>query len=407
MAAADLQMTETRVPTIEAGRELAPDWLPVTEHSVDRIVAIEDPALRNLWITQSYADLAARLLQSFETDQSWCTFATWASNTAGLSIREAELPHVLNLLLHDTTDHLDAIVDGINEHPPIIRRLGLVRLGIVRTVQRTALGHLVEQALAQVSDFIADGNTLVYGELAPVFVRFAEWLESDDEKDPSLDVDSILDDLDVPAAQEHPLVNSAFRSYVAAALTSDETDRAQHVLTANIAAVLHEQKRLQADISDALDAGLVDVGSDFDSICHRLIPKRMQRWIVSRAERRAAPHIVKLWEHVATRTLMTLAVPEETLHLGTDVPLLQDGETFPSALQSVSHCQLRVLLEEWDPTNGTGRGSAAKDWADLHQRMGYIVNLFRSRQQELHLSTSPFSDLELATMRDGVIPKTL
>lgn len=57
------------------------------------------------------------------------------------------------------------------------------------------MGHLVEKALAQVSGFIAAGNTLVYGELAPVFVRFAEWLETDDVKDPNLDVDTDIDSI--------------------------------------------------------------------------------------------------------------------------------------------------------------------------------------------------------------------
>ncbi len=408
MSSADVTTPETTTSTqLDQQRKNPDGWLPLTANSVDRIVALEDPALRNLWITQSYADLGARLLAAFETDQSWCTFATWASNTAGLSIREAELPHVFDAVFRGSTEQLEAIANGVNDHPSIIRRLGLVRFGIVRTVQRSALGHLVEKALAQVSGFMADGNTLVYGELAPVFVRFAEWLEGDDVKDPNLDVDRVLAELDVPSERDRPRVHAAFRSYVSAAIASDETERAQHVLAGNIAAVLHEQQRLQADISDALDAGLVDVGTDIDSICHRLVPDRMERWILARAQRRVAPHIAGLWEHVATRTLMTLAVPGQTLHLGTDVPRLPDGETFPPALQGVSQVELQTLLDEWDPTNGTGRGSAARDWAKLHERMGYIVNLFRSRQQELHLSTSPFSDLELATMRDGLMPKTI
>lgn len=408
MSLADLQTTDTAAPSPTRLPFVIPDdRLPLTASGVDRIVEVDDPALRNLWITQSYADLGSRLLVALETDQSWCSFATWASNTAGLSIREAELPHVLNSLLRDTTEHLDAIASGINGHPRIIRRLGLVRLGVVRTVQKSALGHLVEQALAQVSAFIADGNTLVYGELAPVFVRFAEWLDTADVKQPDLDVDDILNNLGVPSAHDHPLVHSAFSSYVRAVIASDDGERAQHVLTGNIAAVLHEQQRLQADICDALDAGLLDLGTDIDSICHRLVPERLCRWITARAQHRATPHAMALWEHVATRMMMTLVVPGQTLHLGVDVPHLADGETYPLALQNVSHAELQDLLDEWDPTNGTGIGSAARDWADIHERMGYIVNLFRSRQRELHLSSSPFTDLELATMRDGMMPNTI
>ena len=395
------------VPEPAPGRGNADDWLPLTAHGVERISGLDDPVLRNLWITQSYADLGARLLGRFRSDQSWCSFATWASNTAGLSIREAELPHVLNALLHDTTDHLDAIADGMNRHPRIVRSLGLVRLGVVRTVHRTALGHLVEQALAQVSDFIADGNVLVYAELAPVFVRFAEWLETGGADEQNVDVDAVLTALGVPSADDEPLVHSAFRSYVEAACADEDCERAQLVLAANIAAVLHEQQRLQDDIRDALDADMVDIGSDLESICHRLVPERVERWIVARAKRRVAPHLTALWEHVATRMMMTLTVPGQTLHLGRDLPPGPEGELFPPALGDITRAELRELLDEWDPTGGTGRGCAARDWADLHQRMGYIVNLFRSRQQELDLSVSPFSDAQLATMRDGMVPRTV
>ena len=402
-----MSKTETAATTTSAPSVVPDAWLPLTGPVVDRIVEIDDTALRNLWITQSYADLASRLLEALETDQTWCSFATWASNTAGLSIREAELPHVLDSIFRGAEPHLDALATEINAHHGLFHRLGLVRLGILRRVRGSGLGHLVEQALTEVSDLIADGNTLVYGELAPVFVRLAEWLEADGASDPDLDVDNLLHDLGVPSADDDPHVNLAFRSYVAAATTDDDDDRAQYVLAANIAAVLHEQQRLQADIRDALDAGLLDFTADLDSICHRFMPDRMRRWIVERAHQRALPHLLALWEHVATRMLMTLAVPGQTLHLGIDVPPLPNGQIFPAALHDVSHDQLNELLDEWDPTNGTGRGSAAHDWADLHQRMGYIVNLFRSRQQESQLSTSPFTRLELATMRDGAVPKTV
>lgn len=398
---------DTAAVTTTASSIAPDDWLPLTAPGVDRIVAVEDTTLRNLWITQSYADLAGRLTAALETDQSWCSFATWASNTAGLSIREAELPHTIDRIFREATPHLDAMAHGINRHDRIVRRLGLVRLGLVRTVRGSSLGHLVERALADVSDFIADGNTLVYGELAPVFVRFAEWLEAGHARHPDLELDEVLDSLAIPPAQDHPLVHSAFRSYIHAAITAEAAERAQHVLAANIAAVLHEQQRLQADIVAALDAGLADLGSDLESICHQFVPDRVRRWITERAHRRAVPHVLALWEHVATRMMMTLAVPGQTLHLGVDVPPLPNGRTFPAALQAIDHAELQTLLDEWDPTDGTGRGSAARDWADLHQRMGYIVNLFRSRQRELQLTSSPFTELELATMRDGVVPTTV
>ena len=380
--------------------------MPLTLDAVDGIVALDDSVLRNLWITQSYADLAERLLAAFETDQSWCSFATWASNTAGLSIREAELPHVLDALLHTTADHIEALAREANRHSPIVRWMGLARLGVVRRIHSSMLGHLVEDALRQVSAFIAHGNTLVYGELAPIFVRFAEWTERVEPAQRSVDdVDTILQMLGVPT--DDVLVHTAFESYVHAARCESPAERAQYVLTANVAAVLHEQQRLQHDITNALDAGIRDAGRVAETLCHRFVPAPIRNWVVSRAQQRIAPYVEALWEHVATRVMMTLAVPGQTLHLGQDVPAPDHGGLFPPPLRQVSHPPLVDLLDEWDPTGGTGRGSAARDWADLHERMGYIVNLFRSRQRHLALSTTPFSELELANMRDGAVPRTL
>ncbi|MFV0307136.1 MAG: hypothetical protein ACK5OX_05275, partial [Desertimonas sp.] len=64
----------------------------ITVADIERIVALDDPVLRNLHITQTYADLGARLRDAVGgTDHTWCTFAVWASATAGLSIRRQEL----------------------------------------------------------------------------------------------------------------------------------------------------------------------------------------------------------------------------------------------------------------------------------------------------------------------------
>ena len=139
---------------------------------MQHIVPIEDGAVRNLWITQSYADLARRLLDIMQTDQTWCTFAIWASSTAGTSIRGEELPRFVSELLLGADQHVDAIVRESNKVTAVLR--GLHLLG---DIQHSHVEHLVAQAVAQVSTYIADGNPLVYSELAPIFVRFVEHVE--------------------------------------------------------------------------------------------------------------------------------------------------------------------------------------------------------------------------------------
>ena len=375
--------------------------LPLTGDAVTRITAIVDPAVRNVWITESYADLGRRLLGVLGTDQTWCSFATWASNTAGVSIRGHELPHVLDRLLVGADEHVDSTIDETNSHAPLLRWVGLIR-----HLDREGVHRLVRTALTRVSDHIAHGNTLVYGELAPLFVRFVERLEG--SAPPALhEIDNTLEAIGVPTSREHPLINLAFWSYAMAATTSDDGNRAQYVLTANVAAVLHEQQRLQDDIAAALDAGLIDAGEELDQLCHHLLPGPIRRWAIAAVRHRVALHVDRLWEHVATQMLMTMSVPGETLHLGRDVPCRPDGSLFPADLNHLDHPALCQLLDAWDRTKGTGHGSGAENWADLHQRMGYIVNLFRSRQQSLDLTDSPFTSEQLASMERDELPSGL
>ena len=128
---------------------------------------------------------------------------------------------------------------------------------------------------------------------------------------------------------------------------------------------------------------------------------------VSAVRVHVTPHLERLWDDIATTLLMTLDVPGETLHLGRDVPAPRGAPLFPADLTWPTLPVLVDLLREWDPTHGSGRGSGAHDWADLRQRMGYIVTLFRSRQQCLALTVPPFTPDQVAAMVDGEVPASL
>ncbi|MEM7093141.1 MAG: hypothetical protein AAF567_09065 [Actinomycetota bacterium] len=376
------------------------DYRPLTIGGAQAIEAIVDPRVRNLWITESYADLATRLGAHLGTDHSWCTFAVWASNTAGVSIRGQELPGFVDEILADA-EHLRArSKDKAHRHTRTIRWMGLARI-----VEDLHIDRIAEQAIAVVAEHIAHGNTLVYSELAPIFVRFIDRL---DQGLPDADgVEAMLKEVGVPPASVAPLVHNAFRYYTEAAMATDECDRAQLVLAANISAVLHEQQRLQHDVAAGMAAGVTVVEGLALKETHRLLPDRAVNWIVSRAVEGLAGVVNEIWDHIATSLLMTMEVPGETLRLSHDVPNLPDGERFPAALAEITRPELQELLDEWDRTDGTGHGSGASDWADLHSRMNYIVNLFRSRQQVASLSGSPFDAATIEAMRHLELPAEL
>ncbi len=58
-----------------------------TEDQVNKIAAMQDPAARNRQITQTYWDLSAEMGRRILGNANWCTFATWASHQAGVTIR--------------------------------------------------------------------------------------------------------------------------------------------------------------------------------------------------------------------------------------------------------------------------------------------------------------------------------
>ena len=60
-----------------------------SRQEVEAIIALNgQPALRNLRITQCYHDLSQSIASLIgDVNVNWCTFATWASKTAGRFVR--------------------------------------------------------------------------------------------------------------------------------------------------------------------------------------------------------------------------------------------------------------------------------------------------------------------------------
>jgi hypothetical protein len=102
--------------------------------------------------------------------------------------------------------------------------------------------------------------------------------------------------------------------------------------------------------------------------------------------------------------MMTLATPGGALRLGDDVPPLSDGHMYPGALRQLSYPPLIALIEEWDYTPGSISGSGAKDWSSLRDRLNYIIDLFRSRQQATYMAAPPFSAEQAAAIQKGEAP---
>src|ERR1700741_1596375 len=70
-----------------------------TVDTVAIIAAMNNPVVRNLQITQCYAELSAAMRARTGSAADWYTFATWASRKAGSTIRGEDLGDTLDRVL--------------------------------------------------------------------------------------------------------------------------------------------------------------------------------------------------------------------------------------------------------------------------------------------------------------------
>jgi hypothetical protein len=127
-----------------------PDDLTLPER-VDWIVSLDaDPVRRNLLITQCYHDLSGALFRRLDGGNlNWCSYATWASRTAGRFIRDDEVPALFRRLL--------------SRMEPVNVSLSRANAAIARIHERATIPHdgfldLARQVVRDVAVFIGDGN---------------------------------------------------------------------------------------------------------------------------------------------------------------------------------------------------------------------------------------------------------
>jgi len=366
----------------------------VTLDDVTRIAQSSDPVLRNLLITQCYHLLSADLAAVIHPGSAnWSTFATWASRTAGISIRDEEVPRLLLGLLRD----------GARLRP----RVGPVFAFIYRhTAAKIDVFEQARATIARVSAEVADGNRKVFAELAPLFVRFVEVMAG-----PTATRDERLDAFVAtlrpgPSDQDgQDVLRLAFRNYAAAAAEDAPAAKAQLILLANCQIGLHEQTRLQDDIQGAMNAPVAEMVTE--GIGRLLAVRLAFRFLgplgVTRERVRAA--IQEDWQCLATRLNMQLSLPGgRVLPLGgDDIPW---PNQIPPALQQLTNSDLIALLRRFDDDLTRLRTQGARNWSRLHDRMGFICELFRAEQQTPSLLGPPFPPDAVEEMLAGRVPRS-
>lgn len=381
-----------------------------TVEDIDRIAALEDAVIRNLQITQCYHELSAVLMERLGENANWCTFATWASKQAGQTIRK---------------DDLARFLEGLIAFAPKVRQAAI---GVARIAQKMVSESSLDEILTAVwgslnlpkaidrsSQAVGVGNKKVFEEIGREFARFNATCLND----PAPNTEKILDFCaglfpgDPPDGQAY--LRQAFFYLYNALFEPDDCRRAELMLLSNTLIGYHEQTRLQPEIKAALDGPILDEMGYMQRLLTSLFPRTaafllLTRNLIMRALGRPpllelairgllASALASLRESL-TEALMTISIPKNIqLRLYRDLT-----GAYPADLQQITNSDLRLLLEQIDPTKDNLADSGAVDWSDLPERLHFIVDLFRLYQQDRDLFEPPYSPDQIVELKAGRLP---
>ena len=222
-----------------------------TVADVERIAALIDPVLRNLQITQCYCELSRALAARTDGEPAnWCTFATWASKQAGQTIRKEDLARAFERLFAQSpraTSTSSAAVGSIAELEPA--HVTRSRSGMPYGRRSSRLPRSTARATPSLAATSRSSRRSAASSRACCRCQRAGGAIDPKE------FESFRDSLrpgDPPDGQGY--LRQAFTSYAEALRERDPKARAELMLLANLAIGLHEQTRLQPQITEALDA---------------------------------------------------------------------------------------------------------------------------------------------------------
>lgn len=362
----------------------------LTPTDAQQIIQLDNLVLKNLKITQAYHELSLGMQQVIGAENvNWCTFATHASKTAGYGIRNEMLPPAVTQALVRFGDYRESV-----------KFLSIYLENPDEALCQNGCG-LVQDTLVRISRQVSVGNCRVFAELAPLFSRFILWFADDSHRDEAKLADFLAQLRPGPVEYEgQDYLIEAFTAYYAARFENDTRRTAELILLANLLVGLHEQVRLQPNIAGALHAPMEEL---MEKWLHRLagsLPTRLNatlRQLILVIGRR-------LFAGMITNTLMVIIMPWGNLILSRDVIPVAGSSKFPADLFSLTDPRLRQLVSRLDRHLDTLTGSAAGDWASLPDRMSYIVDLFRSHQQNPRLFSSPFTTAQANYIHAGCVP---
>lgn len=332
----------------------------------DRIhfaASTHDPVLCNRRITLAHYDLslALRKVLGPETGANFHTWATWGSKKAGVTIGQRDIRGL----------KWAATLAGAGAGTLVMA--GLRPLGLWSAAARVtavalsgwAARALTARQLDHAARMILAGNITVLEDIGRVTARFVSVFHDEQRPDPQR-LETFLTMLRPGRAtrEGQDLLKRAFAHYYLARHESDANCKHEHMLMANLYAILHEHMRLEPYIDGAM-AGA--------------------------------------FRRLVTRSLLAFDLGDQRLDVSEDVPEWR-GRDIPTTLVRLDNSELTEFLggpEGWDRTPDSLLGSRARNWSELRDRMNYICDLFRTRHFDPGLFLPPYSEVQRADIMAG------
>ena len=289
--------------------------------------------------------------------------------------------------LHD--DELGVFVStrlGFASRPLIkvsaVSRVLLSALGVVSDVKEAGL-----EALRRAARAITFNRRKGYEELAPLLAQFLVIMETEAS---NAAVGEFTDRLRGGSVEQggYDVIKQAFSAWFESHQSSSPAAKAQLMLLGNCLFALYEQTRLERQIRQAIEAPV-------EQLFLEVLRLRLPRWkarlcirLIRVCTKAFVQELSATWKNVATRYAMKLSVPRAT-----DIPL-DDGNPprpaqFPVDLRDITEPRLLAMSQRFDANFGINRGSDRNDWADLRDRMGYLIEVYRADQQDEQLLHDP------------------
>jgi len=325
---------------------------------------MQDTVIRNFEITlfyfhighsmQDFLGIAGNNSKSFSA--VWPTLATWASNSAGISIRKQVPPNFVTRILKSVPEPLRSILKVLGPE---------------------AVQFFFNDILSQTSASLAVGNLQVFESVGGCFARFGQFYSN--LTGPSIATNLAFNNSFTNSDLDQTL-KVAMQFQYRALWTNDIPTKAQFVFAANMLVGLAEQAYLQKPIEGSFPGNLT---FSLDGFNFTIDP---------------AP--------IITQVMISLVMAREVLNTGEDVPprFWDNERLWPSSLQTLIP-EVADFYLTFVPQINSMNGTAAKNWIWLSDRLKYIVPVFRSRADDVTMySCPPFTPAQIALIKKGIRP---